>query len=209
MRLLFTLACLLFLTAGVAQADIPPATAPTQTVKLKAKSIWTSTAPMETIKGSAKGKAKLTMSNGDFSTLTGDIVIKVKSMRSGNKTRDEHLKSAQWLDEANHPKIIFSIAKVEVGKVTSEKRTHGDQEVEHQMHEVIASGQVSIHGVSQPLTASAVIDAFATNSKKKVKISTQFKVTLNDFNIKGKEGLVGDKVGESIDIEAVLKGIIL
>jgi polyisoprenoid-binding protein YceI len=77
------------------------------------------------------------------------------------------------------------------------------------MHEVIASGQVSIHGVSQPLTASAVIDAFETNSKKKVKISTQFKVTLNDFKIKGKEGLVGDKVGESIDIETVLKGIIL
>ena len=179
-------------------------------VKLKASTVWISDAPGEKIEGSAKGFAKLTMSGEDFSTLSGDILMSVKSMRTGNKTRDEHLKSPTWLDAETYPKITFSIAEVKIDKSSKEQREHQghDGQIEHSLHTASVTGQISIHGVSKPLTASADIDTFTVNGKRRLKITTKFAVKLDDFSIKGKDGIVGKKVGESIAIETTLKGII-
>ena len=179
-------------------------------VKLKASTVWISDAPGEKIEGSAKGFAKLTINGEDFSTLKGDILMSVKSMRTGNKTRDDHLKSPTWLDAEAYPKIIFSIAEVKIDKSSKElrERKGHDGQIEHILHTASVTGQIMIHGVSKPLTASADIDTFAINGKRMLKITTKFAVKLADFSIKGKEGIIGKKVGESIAIETALKGII-
>lgn len=171
-------------------------TAFAETVKLKASSTWTSDAPAEKIVGSAKGKAVLKMNGDDLNSLNGNIDIFVKTMRSGNKTRDEHLRSATWLDMEKYPKITFTIESVKV----TEK---GDKS-----NKVSVSGQISIHGVSKPLSTTADVMIIGSGDKRKVKITTEFNVQLGDFNIQGKKGLVGKKVGKSIKVETTLKGII-
>ena len=168
-----------------------------ETVKLKASSTWTSDAPGEKIIGSAKGKAVLKMNGDDLSSLKGEIDIYVKTMRSGNETRDKHLRSATWLDMEKYPKITFAIKSVNI----LEK---GDKS-----NKVGVSGQISIHGVSKPLSTTAKVVIIGYGGKRKMKITTDFDVKLGDFNIQGKKGIVGKKVGKSIKVETTLKGIII
>ena len=167
-----------------------------ETVQLKAKAQWVSEAPVEKITGSAKGRATLTMNGDDFSTLKGDIVFKVGSMKSGNDTRDKHLRSAQWLDAATYPDITFSVESVEVTADTEKGK------------KVKVSGSISIHGVSQPLSTDAIIKTLEKDGKKKIMIKTKFEVELGKFNIEGKKGIVGKKVGKTIQIKTTLKGLI-
>lgn len=168
-----------------------------ETIKLKAKSKWISEAPVEKIVGSAQGKASLSITGVDFGTLKGDIVIPVASMKSGNDMRDEHLRGAEWLEADKHPNITFTIESVTVG----EQNDKGQK--------VKVAGKITIHGVTQALNADAEIKMIEKGGKKKVKIKTKFIVELGQFNIAGKKGVVGNKVGEKIDVSTTLVGEIV
>ena len=72
--------------------------------------IWVSDAPLENTRGSSEGVAgTLTMDTRDLSKIRGTITTQVSTMKSGNDTRDHHLKSAEWLDAAHFPLISFTI----------------------------------------------------------------------------------------------------
>src|SRR5579872_4659511 len=56
--------------------------------------IWTSDAPLESIRGTSEGVAgTLTIDPQDLSTLRGTITTQVATMKTGNDTRDNHLHS--------------------------------------------------------------------------------------------------------------------
>ena len=117
-------------------------------------------------------------------------------MKTGNDMRDDHLRSAQWLDAATHPEMSFEVVSV-VAKPTV---TEGDVK----SADLEVTGKFTLHGVTTDLKAPATIKW----KGDKVKISTQFGIKLADYKVKGKEGIVGQKVGETIACEATLKGVV-
>jgi polyisoprenoid-binding protein YceI len=164
-------------------------------LEVKSASIeWISDAPVEKIIGTAEGKGSLKVDFADLSTITGTITVAVNSMKTGNEKRDQHLQGPEWLDGAQFPEITFTIKSVKVtGAPTGDAVKTAVVE---------ATGDFSLHGKSQPLTTSVTLKWKGS----KVKIKTKFEVSLDDFAIEGKKGLVGNKVGKTIAISAAFKG---
>ena len=189
MRILLLTVCLAFVTSA----------ALAETMSLKAKAKWVSDAPGEKIIGSAQGKAELSMTGADWKTLKGQIQFPVESMKSGNSTRDSHLRSETWLDAKQYPNIIFSFGadKAGVDQVSQDDSGWTMMQVK---------GVMNIHGVDQEMTAKARVKTIEKDGVKKVKIKTKFPIKLGQYQIKGKAGLIGDKVGETIEVSATLVG---
>lgn len=66
----------------------------------------------------------------DLAHLSAKADIDVESISTGNKTRDEHLLSPDFLDAAKYPKMIFKTISVEAkgdnrGKVTADLTIRG------------------------------------------------------------------------------------
>ncbi len=176
------------LTAG-------PALAAPKTIQLKGQTNWVSEAPVEKIVGTADGSGALVVDLDDLTTLKGEITFPVATMKSGNDQRDDHLKGAEWLDAANHPDIKFV-----VDAVTITEAPKGDDVKEAA---VDVTGKFTLRGVTTPLTAPATLKW----KGDKVKIETAFVVKLADYKVAGKQGVVGSKVGETIDVKVSLRGI--
>lgn len=183
------------LAAATLIAFATPALAAPKTLEVKGNANWISEAPVEKIVGTASGAGNLSVDFGDLSTLKGSITMPVASMKSGNTQRDDHLKGAEWLDAAQFPEIKFEVTSVKVTAPPS-----GDDIKEAT---VDVTGKFTLHGVTTDLTAPATLKW----KGDKVKIETAFVVKLADYNVSGKQGVVGDKVGETIDVKVSLKGI--
>lgn len=163
---------------------------------------WVSEAPLENIKGSSEGVAgSFTFDPKNIAGLTGTITTQVKTMKTGNDTRDGHLQNASWLDAAKYPVITFKIKSVKNVKATGADATG------------VAEGEFSMHGVTKTMAIPFKLKYIPANAKTKeratgdlVMITANFDIALKDYNVTGASGVVGSKVGESIKIEAKLFG---
>lgn len=81
-----------------------------------------------------EGHVHLDTDNWDNSTV--EIRIKVESVDTRNEQRDQHLRSADFFDAENHPEIVFT--------------STGLDEVDEA--QFIISGDLSIRGISRPIT---------------------------------------------------------
>lgn len=170
----------------------------------KSNIVFNSDAPLEKIKGTADevvGEFKMDPSN--IEATTGRIEVKVESMSTSISKRDEHMRSEAWLDEQHFPTIVFDVQRLK--DVVVENRNG------RRMAVAKAVGTFTLHGVTKPLTADVTLTFLpeSEDTKKRapgnfVSIKTNFTVALKDFNVVGKSGLVGSKVGEVIQIEANL-----
>jgi polyisoprenoid-binding protein YceI len=185
--LLRTLA-LVFALAPVTALAVPSQVNVAGTMK------WVSDAPVEKIIGTADGKGSLTIDFDDLTRISGTLTVAVDTMKSGNGKRDGHLRSAEWLDAAKHPNITFTIKAVKVTQPTT-----GDAV---KMAVLEATGDFTLHGVTKPLTAPVTLKW----KGPKVKITTAFNISLDDYAIEGKKGIVGNKVGKQIAVTVRLKG---
>ncbi|MBL7999383.1 MAG: YceI family protein [Candidatus Kapabacteria bacterium] len=165
-----------------------------------------SDAPLEKIKGTAKGiSGMFTIDQQNLEKTNGSIVVKVNSMKSGNSTRDDHMYSETWLDEKNNPTITFAVKGLKDVQVVN---SNGRMVIN-----ATAFGDFTLHGVTKPLSAKVVI-TYVNESEATKKIGngdfcliqTNFDVALKDYKVAGKAGIVGSKVGESIKINAQLFG---
>ena len=136
----------------------------------------------------------------------GKFMVPVTSLDSGIPLRDEHLQGEAWLNAAAHPMIILTIDQlkdVREVKITDDTQTY----------DVIAVGNFSLHGVSKNVEVPGRI-TFLTESEATSKrlpghilaARSEFTVILEDYGITGPPGIVGSKVGESIDIEVRIMG---
>lgn len=163
---------------------------------------WTSSAPMEKIAGTADGvTGTITLDPKNLATIRGTITVPVASMKTGNTTRDNHLRGADWLDAGKYPTITFTIASVNGLKVAGNSVTGN------------AVGSFTMHGVSKQLTIPFKLTYVDESEKTRerapgdlVLVNADFSVALKDFNVAGSRGVVGSKVGESIDVKAQLFG---
>jgi polyisoprenoid-binding protein YceI len=123
---------------------------------------------------------------------TGTITVPVAKMESGNAMRDEHMRKPEWLNAAAHPNITFAIANVSDLKVTGNK-ANGK-----------AHGKFTLNGVTKDVVAP--IDLVYSAEKNAVKVTTDLKVSLLEYGIKGSAGTVGDKVSATIAVKCTLFG---
>jgi polyisoprenoid-binding protein YceI len=164
--------------------------------------IWVSDAPLENTRGSSEAvTGTLTMNPANLSTIRGTISTQVSTMKSGNDTRDHHLKSPEWLDASRFPLISFAIASVSNVTVNGNVATG------------TAAGTFTMHGVTKqmsiPFKMTYVPESAKTRERAPgdlVMIAADFNISLKDYNIAGQEGTIGSKVGESIKITAQLFG---
>lgn len=163
---------------------------------------WNSDAPLEKITGTAEGvSGTITLDPKNLATLRGTISAQVATMKSGNSIRDGHLKGADWLNAAKYPAITFTIASVSGVKVAGNVATGN------------AIGTFTMHGVGKqisiPFKLTYVDESDKTRERAPgdlVMISAEFSVSLKDFNVAGSRGIVGNKVGETIQVKAQLYG---
>jgi polyisoprenoid-binding protein YceI len=163
---------------------------------------WFSTAPVEDINGTAEGvKGTLTFDPQDLKSIKANISVEVNTFKSGNETRDEHIKAANWLNAAKHPRIDFTLDNVTEIKVNGAKATG------------LANGKFTMHGVTKSIAVPFTLeylDASAKTAKRAkgdlVMITADINVSLKDFNVTGSQGTIGNKVGETIKVSAKLFG---
>ena len=133
---------------------------------------------ISTVTGSFKSfEGDLETENDDFTDANINFSLDVNSIDTNQEQRDGHLKSAEFFDAENFPKITF--------KSTSFKKTDGD--------EYELKGDLTIKGVTNPVTLNVEHGGsagdFYGNTKAGFEISG--KINRKDF------GLTWDGVTEA------------
>jgi polyisoprenoid-binding protein YceI len=158
--------------------------------------VWVSDAPLEKIKGTAKGATGAVSMPADLAKTTGKISIPAGSMETGNSLRDKHLKGKEWLDSGAFPEIVFVLEGLEGVSV--------EQKGEVRVATAKARGTLTIHGKTKKITVPIVLKAKGKNVKAEIEIV----VSLADFDIEGSRGTVGKKVGKTIVVNGTLRGTV-
>jgi polyisoprenoid-binding protein YceI len=83
---------------------------------------------------------------GPDGKISGQLVIDAGSLNTKNKQRDRHLRSADFFNVQDHPRVVVTVSRAEL--------THGAQ--------LAAEGELEAAGVREPLSFTAeVVDAGA------------------------------------------------
>lgn len=129
----------------------------------------------------------------DFTKSTFEGEVDVASIDTGNADRDAHLRTNDFFDVANHPKIKFKSTKIEAA---------GDG---YKVH-----GDITIRGVTKPITFDVEFHGTSKNPYGKTVSGFGATATLNrkDFGVAFNAILetggvaVGEKVKLEIEVEA-------
>ncbi|UCF67092.1 MAG: YceI family protein [Acidobacteriota bacterium] len=122
-----------------------------------------------------------------------NFTIEADSIDTRNEKRDEHLRSPDFFDVANHPQLTFNSIKVEA---------KGSDRL-------LVTGELSIRGVTKPITVPVeVLGVMKTPRALKAGFQTSFTINRKDFGVSWNRMLdqggvvLGDEVTIEIDIEA-------
>ncbi|HST55028.1 MAG TPA: YceI family protein [Solirubrobacteraceae bacterium] len=121
--------------------------------------------------------------------------VNVASVDTREPQRDEHLRSPDFFDAEQYPEIGFSSTAI---------RPAGEDEFE-------IDGDLSIHGVTRPVTLNAVLEGTETDPQgnDRVGLSAAAQISRGDFGMKFNMALgsgnvvVSDKVKILLDISAI------
>jgi polyisoprenoid-binding protein YceI len=135
-----------------------------------------------------------------------EATIDARRLWTGEPARDEHLKSADFLDVENHPTIAFSASDVELVGCNSAR----------------VRGPLTIRGVTRPVTLEVEYlgywdtpwweDGVDKGPKRRAGFLATTRINRHDFGVDWNSKLdrggivVGDEVEITIDAEAILEG---
>jgi|SRR5579871_1616701 len=145
---------------------------------------------------------------GRFNSFTGELVtaanplestvtatIDLNSIVTGDEGRDNHLRSADFFDVANHPTMTYRSTAV---------RQDGDH--------YVVDGELSLHGVTRQVPLKVELNGFIESPMgTRVGFSATAEISRKDFGIdinmplEGGGVVVGDKVTVTLEIEALLR----
>ncbi len=138
--------------------------------------------------------------------VRGRLRVSVRSMDTGIPLRNEHMRSSQWLDAAKYPHIDFAIKST--GNVRLVKKGDG-----FRTYAMTIRGGLTLHGVTRAMQVEARITHLTASEKTRSRLPgdllagrVKFSVRLANFGIRGMKGVVGSKVGETIDISVSIVG---
>jgi polyisoprenoid-binding protein YceI len=116
----------------------------------------------------------------DPSKMSFEYTAKVESIDTGNKKRDDHLRSPDFFSAKEFPQISF--------KSTSVKSAGEDK------YEV--TGDMTLHGVTKPITVTVEKVGQTSNPQfgERVGYLSNFTVKRSDFGMTGMQQSIGDEV---------------
>lgn len=122
------------------------------------------------VKGTVEGViSAVDLNTDDLAATTGTVTVPLSGLKTGNSLRDSHAKGTGALNTAQFPSATFKLEKLTGGELT-----------EGQTLATTASGQLTVKGVSRPISAPVK----ATLSGSKVNVSTQFKFNPLDYGVR-------------------------
>ena len=164
---------------------------------------FVSTAPLEETKGGVADKyiqSTVYLDASNLEGISGKVGFQVNNLETGIKSRDEHLRSAEWLDADKYPEISFDVKGMKDVKIKSTE--NGRTTIE-----ATIMGTFNMHGktknITLPVTLIYIKESEATKKRASgdlLSVEGKLQIGLSDFGVKGKGGVIGSKVGEKIDI---------
>jgi len=148
-----------------------------------------------TVKGAFREFEGTLVVGEELGSATAAGTIKVASVDTNEPQRDEHLRSADFFDAANHPELTFASIAI--------------RPVDEDTFEIDA--ELTMHGVTNPITLTAEVQGYEQdpwgNERVGLEITGQLKrgdygMTFNQALGSGNM-LVSDKVKLSLDVSAV------
>lgn len=147
---------------------------------------------LSTVRGTF-GELSGAISDDHGSVQSADADVDMKSINTNSAMRDEHLRGAEFFDVANYPTAHFRLTKAE--------RKGGDLTV---------TGDLSIRGVTKPVTLKGEINGPAKDpwGNTKVSASIEGKISRQEWGLVWNQTLetggllVSDEVKLSIDVQA-------
>lgn len=116
-----------------------------------------------------------------------DFTVKAESIDTGNPKRDGHLKSPDFFNVRQYPKISFKSRSVtSAGKDTFD-----------------VNGDLTLHGVTKPVTVKVerVGGGKGMRGESLAGIEATFAIKRSDFGMKGMQGAIGDDVRVIVSAE--------
>jgi polyisoprenoid-binding protein YceI len=140
-------------------------------------------------------RGKVNLDPKDFTRSTFEGEIDVASIDTGNGDRDNHLRTNDFFDAPNHPKIRFRSTRIEA---------KGD-------NEYVVHGAITIRGVEKPVALQVEYLGTSKNPYGKTVAGLSARGTINrkDFGVNFNAVLetggvaIADKVNLELDVEAV------
>ncbi|MHC4861027.1 MAG: YceI family protein [Planctomycetota bacterium] len=164
---------------------------------------FTSSAPLEDFVGTTneiKGYVVFDAKN-PYRGVRGDLRVVVAGLKTGIPLRDEHMRSADWLDAARHPEIRLVVDGTRDIRLVKK----GDG---YRTFDMGLEGQLTLHGKTKAVRIPARITYLEESDRTRQRLPghllagrAEFKVNLADFGIKGFKGVVGSKVSETIAVK--------
>lgn len=150
----------------------------------------------------SKVRGQFTAYTAEFTTAEDpsasrvSAVIDASSIDTGNTMRDEHIRSADFFDTANHPSITFASTGIRV-----------------EDGQLLLDGDLTIRGVTRPVTLELEPPAFGPGPQGGLKsgFSAGVEIDRTDFGVSyngpipGGGTVLGTKVQITLDIEASLQ----
>jgi polyisoprenoid-binding protein YceI len=151
---------------------------------------------VSTVRGQFKEyRGTLRLDPKDFARSTFEGEIDVASVDTGNGDRDNHLRTNDFFDAPNHPKITFKSTKIEP-KGDGEYTVHGDLTIRGVTKSVALD--VEFHGTSKNPYGKTVSGFSAKGTINRKDFGVSFNALLETGGV-----AVAEKVKLELEIEAV------
>lgn len=165
-----------------------------------------SNAPLEKIKGNSAAVVGYVILGGPSpaSIRGGEWHLPVTSMKTGIALRDEHIANDSWLDAAKNPDIVFQLKEVADATLTK-------QSPDFATYEATLVGDMTIHGVTNPVRIPAARITLLSESERTRKIApgelmairSKFSVSLPDYGVSN-VAIENEKVSNTIELDVSL-----
>lgn len=173
--------------AGASSASMASAQARTFNID-RARTTFTSSAQLETINGvSNRATGSFSVDPGNLSSASGTVTVPVASLRTGIDERDDHLRSAQWLNASAHANATFEITGV---RGASSLTANQDSNLQ-------VSGRFTINGQTHNVTARVRAKWDGSNG---FRLRARFTIELDDYGV-SIPSVVQAKVANEISIQ--------
>jgi polyisoprenoid-binding protein YceI len=147
-----------------------------------------SRAELETIIGSSNELSGFAELDEKAGTISAELSVPVKSLKTGIDLRDEHLRSDAWLDADKFPNLVF--------KTTKAAKKKGEENI------YVVDGDFTMHGKTKSISVEVKVKKISDEVVKKtrmepgqwMKFSTSFTVKLSDFGV-----TIPEHVGPKVD----------
>ncbi len=137
-----------------------------------------------------KFEGKMESNSDDFTDAEIDFSADIDSINTNNEQRDGHLKTGDFFDAAQFPKLVF--------KSTSFEKQSGD------IYKL--NGNLTVHGVTKPITLSAELGGVTTDpwGQSKVGFEISGSIHRKDFGLEWNAALETGGVMLSDEVKLLL-----